>query len=189
MKMKNLSGRKFLAKNNNLYIAVVAFLVLLAGCAGPAPIPAGKPATQPAVETEEEVQQRVREPARQSSAGAQVFPLQNPAVKSLLADAGEAESVGDYDAAAVSLERALRIQPRDPEILQAMAEIQLHKKDYDQALSFAIRSYDAGARVGEICSRNWHTISVAREHLADSHGAAQARQRAGKCVSAKPQSY
>lgn len=189
MKMKNLSGKKSLARNSSLSIAVVVFLVLLAGCAGPAPIPAEKPAAQPADETAGEVQQRVREPARQSSAGAQVFPLQNPAVKSLLADAGEAESAGDYDAAAVSLERALRIQPRDPEILQAMAEIQLHKKDYDQALNFAIRSYDAGARVGEICSRNWHTISVARDHLADNYGAAQARQRADECVSAKPHRY
>jgi Tfp pilus assembly protein PilF len=135
------------------------------------------------------VDQRVREPARQGSAGVQVFSLQNPAVKALLADARKAEAAGDYDGAAVSLERALSIQPRDPEILQAMAEVQIEKKDYEQALGFATRSYDAGSRVGEICARNWHTISVAREHLDDAYGAAEAQRRAGDCVNAKPKSY
>jgi len=138
---------------------------------------------------EREVETRVREPARQDSEGVQVFPLQNPAVKELLADAGKAESEGDYDQAAVLLERALRIQPRDPEILQHMAEVQLRKQDYDQALTFAVRSYDIGPRVGEICSRNWRTISVARGHLGDNNGSRQAEQRASACMNTKPQSY
>ena len=132
---------------------------------------------------------QVRQPAQQQSSGVQVYPLQNPAVKSLLAEAREAEAAGDYDRAAVALERALRIQPRDPELLQQMAEIQLQKNDYEQALSFAIRSYDSGSRVGEICSRNWHTISVARDKTGDRNGATEAKQRAGQCMNAKPTSY
>jgi Tfp pilus assembly protein PilF len=147
-------------------------------------VPAEKQADVPT-----EVQQQVREPARRESAGVQVHPLQNPAVKTLLADAAKAESQGDFDRAASSLERAMRIQPSDPEVLQSMAEIQLHKKDYQQALNFAIRSYDDGARVGEICSRNWRTISVARGHLGDSSGAAQAERRAGECMNTKPTGY
>jgi len=136
-----------------------------------------------------EVQERVREPARQQSAGLQVYTLQNPAVKALLADAAKAEEAGDYEAASVSLERALRIQPGNPEILQQLAEIQLHKKDYEQALNFASKSYDTGSRVGEICSRNWLTISVAREHLGDKNGSTRAKSRAKDCKRAKPQSY
>ena len=108
--------------------------------------------------------------------------------KELLADAGQAETGGDYDQASVLLERALRIQPRDPEILQHMAEVQLRKKDYEQALTFAVRSYDIGPRVGEICSRNWRTISVARGHLGDNGGSEQAEQRASACMSTKPES-
>jgi tetratricopeptide (TPR) repeat protein len=117
-----------------------------------------------------------------------VFPLQNPAVKELLADAGSAETEGDYNQAAVLLERALRIQPRDPEILQQMAEIQLRKQDYEQALNFAVRSYDIGPRVGEICARNWRTISVSREHLGDGNGSLLAEQRATTCMNTKPRS-
>ncbi len=166
---------------NHAPLLAAILVCSLVACAAPAPTPAP-------VE-EREVQQRVREPARQQSTGVQVYPLQNPAVKSLLNDAREAEAMGDYDVAAVSLERALRIQGRDPELLQYMAEIQLQKKDYDQALNFATRSYDTGARVGEICSRNWHTISVARDHKGDTKGSVQARQRAGQCMNTKPERY
>ena len=134
------------------------------------------------------MEQRVREPARQDAKGVQVFPLQNPAVKELLADAGQAESAGNYDQAAALLERALRIQPSDPEILQSLAEVNLQVRDYEQALNFAIRSYDVGPRVGEICSRNWRTISVARENLGDRNGSVQAERRASDCMNTKPES-
>jgi tetratricopeptide (TPR) repeat protein len=166
-------------------IGAAAAALLLGACAGWTP-PTGGPAdSAPA----EEVESRVREPARQDSAGVQVFPLQNPAVKELLADASQAEATGDYDQAAVLLERALRIQPRDPEILQNMAEVQLQVKDYEQALNFAVRSYDAGPRVGEICSRNWRTIGLAHQRMGDALGAARAGERAAACMSAKPPGY
>jgi len=169
----------------------MVLLAVLAACAGPPPVRQEVPPPVPAEQqdTPAEVQKQVREPARRDSAGVQVYPLQNPAVKALLADAAKAEEHGDYDGAASALERAMRIQPKDPEALQSMAEIQLHRKDYQQALNFATRSYDDGARVGEICSRNWRTISVARGHLGDSSGAAQAELRASQCMNTKPTSY
>lgn len=141
---------------------------------------------RPAPVEEREVTQRVRAPARQESAGVQVFPLQNPAVVQLTEEARRAEHAGDFDQAAVLLERAMRIKPRDPELMQHMAEVQLQKRDYEQALNFAIRSYDTGPRVGEICARNWRTIGVAREHLKDPSGAQEAEQRAGQCMNTRP---
>ena len=150
---------------------------LFCACASRAPAPV----------EEREIDTRVRTPARQESAGVQVFGLQNPAVVQLTQDAHRAEGAGDLDQAAVLLERALRIHPRDPQIMQQMAEVQLQKKDYEQALNFAIRSYDIGPRVGEICARNWRTIGVAREYLDDSRGAQEAERRAGQCMNTRPQ--
>jgi cytochrome c-type biogenesis protein CcmH/NrfG len=178
---RNRSGgsgleRKIRIKRLLLLVALPA--LLLSACAGYTPAPV----------SDREVETRVREPASKESEGVQVFPLQNPAVKELLADAGNAETAGDYNQAAVLLERALRIQPRDPEILQQMAEVQLRKQDYEQALNFAVRSYDIGPRVGEICNRNWRTISVAREHLGDRNGSVLAEQRATTCMNTKPRS-
>ncbi len=135
---------------------------------------------------EDEVEARVRAPASEESAGVQVYSLQNPAVKQLTAQAFEAERSGQFDQAGSYLERALRIDPEDPQLLQHMAEVQLQKMEYQQALNFAIRSYDTGPRVGEICSRNWRTIGVAREHLRDEQGARSAEKKARQCMNTKP---
>lgn len=164
-------------------LVCIALSLLLAACAS-------APQTPAPVEERTEVEEEVREPAaRQDAEGVQVFPLQNPAVKTLLAEAGEAEDQGRYDDAALLLERALRIQPRDPELLQQMAEVQVQKQDYEQALSFAVRSYDSGPRVGELCARNWRTISLARQRLGDNSGAREAEERVAQCISARPARY
>lgn len=160
------------------YAAAFSISLLLAACASTPPAP---------VEDRDEVEREVRQPAQEDSAGVQVRPLQNPAVVELLAQAGDAEEQGNYDDATVLLERALRIQPHDPELLQQMAEVQLQQKDYEQALNFAVRSYDAGSRVGEICARNWRTIGLARERLGDNSGSREARDRAGQCMSTPPE--
>ncbi len=169
----------FLVRHHTVY-GLTCLALVLSACAGysPAPVAGGR-----------EVESRVRVPASQEREGVQVFPLHNPAVKELLAEAGSAETTGDYDQAAVLLERALRMQPRNPEILQQLAEVQLQKQDYEQALNFAVRSYDIGPRVGEICDRNWRTISVAREHLGDRNGSVQAELRASACMNTKPKSF
>jgi len=136
-----------------------------------------------------EVTTRVRAPASEESAGVQVYSLQNPAVRQLTAQAEGAERAGDLDLATGYLERALRIQPQDPQLLQHMAELKLQIEDYQQALNFAFRSYDTGPRVGEICSRNWRTISVAREHLRDASGANEAEARATQCMNTRPKRF
>lgn len=144
---------------------------------------------QPAPVEDREVTQRVRRPAQEDSAGVQVYPLQNPAVVELTQQASSAESAGDFASAAVLLERALRIRPRDPQLLQHMAEVQLQMQDYEQALNFAVRSFDIGPRVGEICSRNWRTIALARERLLDGAGAREAERRARDCMNTRPEKF
>jgi len=160
-------------------LAGLLVLLLMIGCSSQPPAPV----------EEREVNTRVRAPASEESAGVQVYSLQNPAVKQLTAQAEGAERAGNLDQAGSYLERALRIQPRDPQVLQHMAEIKLQKEDYQQALNFAVRSYDSGPRVGEICSRNWRTISVAREHLRDINGANDAQARASQCMNTRPAGF
>jgi len=160
-------------------LAGVLVLLLLAACSSQAPIPI----------EDHEVNARVRKPASEDSAGVQVYSLQNPAVKQLTAQAEGAELAGDLGRASGYLERALRIEPRDPQLLQHMAEIKLQEEDYQQALNFAVRSYDIGPRVGEICSRNWRTISVAKEHLKDVNGASDADTRAKQCMNTRPKGF
>jgi tetratricopeptide (TPR) repeat protein len=162
--------------NGSKFLLISILSLSLGACAAVTPAPV----------EEREVETRVRTPARQDSAGVQVRPLQNQAVVQLTDEARRAEHAGDLDQAAVLIERALRIQPRDPELMQHMAEIQLSKGDYEQALNFAVRSFDIGPRVGEICARNWRTIGVAKGYLEDPAGASEAEDRAGQCMNTRP---
>jgi tetratricopeptide (TPR) repeat protein len=157
-----------------LFAPLACLLLVACASGGPAPV------------EERNIQQQVRLPASEGSAGVQVYPLQNPAVAELTAQAESAEAAGDLGQASVLLERALRIQPRDPKLLQHMAEVQLQRQDYQQALSFAIRSHDIGPRVGELCARNWRTVALSREGLGDQAGAAQARERSQQCTVSPP---
>jgi len=139
-------------------------------------------ATQPPAPTEDRsVAEQVRAPAAEQTRGLQVFPLRNPAVTELSEAALAAEQQGDLDQATLLLERALRIQPRDPELLQHMAEIRLERGEWEQAEGFAARSFDVGPRLGEICQRNWRTMALARERLMRFDEAATARERLQSC--------
>lgn len=155
--------------------------VLLAACSSQPPVPIQ--------ERSVDIEQEVRQPAEVEGAGLQVRPLQNPGVRELVNQADAAEQNGDLNQASIYLERALRIQPRDPELLQQIAEIKLQQQSYEQALNYASRSYDVGPKVGELCSRNWRTISVSREFLDDYAGSEEARQRSLACAAQKPQGF
>lgn len=131
------------------------------------------------------VQTDVRAQAVADGAGLQVRPLQNPGQRNLLQQARAAEQAGEIQQAEALLLQALKIQPRDPEILQQLAEIKLQQQQYEQANAFAQRSYVVGPQVGEICSRNWLTIAAVRRYYRDDKGAYEATTYATDC-SAKP---
>ena len=166
-----------------LLFSLLISLLIFTGCATYNSSSAGKYSTATEVETE------VREPASKESEGIQVKPLQNPAVKQLLASATASESAGQLEQASQMLERGLRIAPRDPELLQRMAEIRLQQKIWQQAINFAARSFDMGAQLGELCARNWRTIAVANKHLQEASAAADARAQIDACMRKRPQKY
>lgn len=159
--------------------ALVTCVLALAACAAQPPAP---------VENRS-VAEEVRAPAAEQARGLQVYPMRNPAVAELTEAAEEAEREGDLERATMLLERALRIEPRDPALLQHMAEIKLERGDWEQAESHASRSFDVGPRVGELCQRNWRTIAIARER-SDRHDAARrARERLDACQVEVPERF
>lgn len=170
-----------LLKNPLLFrcMMILALAGLLAACATQAPAP---------VEDRTAAEQ-VRAPAAEEARGLQVYALRNPAVTELSEAASAAERDGDIERATMLLERALRIEPRDPELLQHMAEIKLDREDWDQAESYASRSFDVGPRLGEICQRNWRTMALARERQGRYEAARQARERLAACQVEAPERF
>ncbi|MDE1463180.1 tetratricopeptide repeat protein [Spartinivicinus poritis] len=63
----------------------------------------------------------------------------NPAARRLIDRALEQRASGDLEAAAATLERALRVAPNDPEVYYELASIRLSQQNYAQAEQLARR--------------------------------------------------
>jgi len=108
----------------------------------------------------------------------QTVASQPPAVVALLGQAEMQANGGDLNAAAASLERALRIDPRNAVIWYHLATVRLEQGEPAQAEQLAVKSNSlaGGNRLQQ--SRNWHLIAQARRAQGNPDGAVAAERRA-----------
>src|SRR5712691_9518197 len=134
--------------------------IAVVGCAtvrqpelgGPAPLPA--PLPEPAARTE------------------------NLAIAGLLDGARADSAAGRLANAAASLERALRIEPRNPRLWQELARLRLKQGDYAQAESTAARSNSWAGSDNALRAENWRLIAQSRDARGDTEGARAALEAA-----------
>ena len=134
---------------------LLALAAILGGCATAAqlgPVPAPAPAPAPHIE--------------------------NPAIASLMDGARADAAAGRLANAAASLERALRIEPRNPRLWQELARVRLKQGDYAQAENVAARSNSWAGGDPLLRAENWRLIAQAREARGDSEGAKAALEAA-----------
>lgn len=96
---------------------------------------------------------------------------ETPAVASLIDNARLDFQAGRYTNAAASLERAVRIEPRNPRLWQELARVRLSQRDFAQAESCAQRSSSWAGSDNALRYENWQLIAKAREERGDSAGA------------------
>ena len=103
--------------------------------------------------------------------------ISGQAVTSLVRQARAQRAAGQPQQAQASLERALRIEPRNYFVWSAMAQSYLDQKNYDQAESVAHKSNSLarGNTYAEL--ENWKTIRAARAARGDAAGAQTAQDR------------
>lgn len=104
----------------------------------------------------------------------------NPAVLALLNSADAKVGTGQVTAAAADLERALRIEPKNPMLWQELARLRLREGDYLQAANLAARSNSWSAGNRTLQAENWRIIGEARANLGDDVGAREALDQAMK---------
>lgn len=126
------------------------------------PVPPAEPAPPPAAVLREA-------PAPQPSA---------PAVLALLDRADQQYAARDLDAAAGSLERALRIEPRNPRLWHRLAAVRLDQGQLDQAVQLAAKSNSLAGYDRGLQARNWRLIASARYAKGDVEGARAAEAKA-----------
>jgi len=99
------------------------------------------------------------------------------AVSFLIARADSLKLSGELETAAASLERAVRIAPKNPIPWQRLAQIRLVQKDFAQAEALADKSNSLAKGLKPILLRNWQIIQEARELAGDMDGAFDAKRR------------
>src|SRR2546425_3648447 len=151
------------------YVIIVS--AVLAGCAttpGPAPTPAPEPDLPPV---------QIPEPAPvPAPAPAPPLRAENVAIAGLMDTARADAAAGRLANAAATLERALRIEPRNPRLWQELARVRLKQGQYAQAESVAARSNSWAGSDNALRAENWRLIAEAREARGDAEGARQARE-------------
>jgi len=125
--------------------------VVLAGCAtppAPEPAPTEAPAPPPPLTARESI-----------------------AVAGLMESARAETAAGNVASAAASLERALRIEPRNPRLWHELARVRLKQGQYAQVESVAARSNSWAGEDRALRAENWRLIAQSREARGDAEGA------------------
>ena len=105
----------------------------------------------------------------------------NSAVESLLLDAKTYYETQQYEQAAASLERALRIKPRNPIIWYNLAGVRLANDEWKRAANLAQKSNALAGKnkkYKNLRIRNWMVITLACEGMGNDRCAREARDRA-----------
>ena len=132
---------------------LIYVLALLGGCAtapepprGPEPAPPPEAQQLPAPPPE-----RVPPPRAETTA-----------VAGLMESARADTAAGRLPNAAASLERALRIEPRNARLWHELAQVRFRQHDYGQAESLAVRSNTLAGSDAELRAMNQRLIDEAR---------------------------
>ncbi|MCO5762521.1 MAG: hypothetical protein NHG36_13550 [Chromatiaceae bacterium] len=81
-------------------------------------------------------------------------------------------------AAAATLERAIRIQPREAYLWNRLARVRLDQNNYTQANSLAQKSNALSKDQDQIKQDNWGMIAATRRAAGDAKGAEVAEDKA-----------
>jgi len=152
-------------KNRLSWIFIPAWLVLLAGCASVVIPP---PATPAPSGTAQPGEAAVIAPVPKTAMS------DNRAVIALLDQAQTDNGSGRREAAGSSLERALRIEPRNPWLWLELAQLRLAQGQYAQAITLARKSNSFAGRDSRVQAASWQVIGQARVAQGDPAGAEQA---------------
>ena len=104
----------------------------------------------------------------------------NTAVVALLDTVRQDTAAGKFDSAAATLERALRIEPRNASLWHQLARARLSQGQSGQAIQLANKSNTLAADDNQLRAENWLLIGQARTQRGDYAGAEAAYAQAEK---------
>lgn len=103
---------------------------------------------------------------------------ENGAVLALLDQAQAETAAGRLQSALGTVERTLRIEPRNPRLWQELARLKLALGDPEQAEQLARRANQYAGTDRPLLAASWRIIAEARVARGDPRGAQEAEERA-----------
>jgi tetratricopeptide (TPR) repeat protein len=101
-----------------------------------------------------------------------------PPVLSLLEEADQLRTAGDFEGASARLERAQRIAPTEPEVYFQLSSLRLEQGSLEDAVNIATQGVDLSG-ADQAMKRDLYTvIARAKDALGDASGASEARRLA-----------
>ncbi len=98
----------------------------------------------------------------------------SPAVIALMDEAESLRQVGNLDSAVATIERAVRIQPRNAQLWHQLAVLRMQQDKPRLALDLAKKSNSLVGSDHQLMRENWLLISKAKRMLGDDSGAESA---------------
>ena len=155
---------------------LLALTLVMHGCAGKtlveqpsAPAPVSRPGQAPAPS---------EAPAPGPDYESVPVPKEGKAAATLLASARQNVRAGQFGKAEMTLERALRLEPRNARLWQEMAQVKYGQKDYGQVVQFCLKSNSLAGKDYGLIRQNWLLMEKSYLKLGKPDKARQARSRA-----------
>jgi tetratricopeptide (TPR) repeat protein len=102
----------------------------------------------------------------------------SPAVVALISEADRNRNSGDLDAAVVVMERALRIDSRNPTLTYKLAQLRIKQNKPQQAEELAGKAALLAGSDLDLKRKSWLLIAEARQMQQNYQGAKEAKSKA-----------
>lgn len=103
-------------------------------------------------------------------------PQMSAVAQKLLASSESQSSLGEWDSAANSLERALRLEPRNALLWSKLAGVRYQQQDWQQAVQLAAKSNTLSGQNVDLRRQNWNMMANAYDAIGDIQSAEKYRQ-------------
>ena len=198
MKLNSFNRNKInIARKKGLFITPLLFILNGCGQQSPAPIYGSPQPTNPYTEqyqVDTRSQERIEKNTQPETVN-KVLPENSrtidsdnespfvkkpmsPAVLALVSEAERSTESGDLESAVVTIERALRIDSRNPALIYKLAVLRLKQSKPRLAEDLAKKAALLSADDKALKKKSWLLISEARRQQKNYHGAKEARLKA-----------
>lgn len=169
-------------KTLNPYLLLIFFLFLSACATKPSMVPVEDKSRQQEHRNEstqvDTIESSQSDDSRREDSAPVVVEDQlqdsQPVVLALLKQAEEETANGNSQQAIATLERGIRIQPKDPWLWHQLGVLRLKQKQWQKAIVMAEKSLSLAQGHQNLISANWQIIATARRGMGDERGAIEA---------------